>query len=93
MLRAVVGAAAGVACAVLLIAGLGAWDGFANGSDFHRLPPGLGAAVSSATDCVVFFLPVPAACGAVIGGLAGFGSWLVRPRRGRSRGQAGGKRW
>jgi hypothetical protein len=81
MVRALIGAVVGVACAVLLIAGLAAWDGYVNGMDTYRLPPGTNAAVNNAFFCVMYFWPIPTACGAVIGALAGFGSWLVRPRR------------
>jgi len=81
MNRALIGAACGVACAVLLIAGLGAWDGFENGIATNRMPPGVAAAVNNAFICVVFFWPVPSVCGAMIGGLAGLGSSLVRPQR------------
>jgi hypothetical protein len=81
MKRAFIGATAGVVCAVLLIAVLGGWDGYVNGVPTARRPPGVAAALSNAFFCVMYFWPVPSACGAVIGGLAGFGSWLVRPRR------------
>ena len=77
----VIGAGVGVACALLLIAGLAAWDGYSRGMDTNRLPPGLHAAVINAFFCVAYFWPVPAACGAMIGAAAGYGSWLVRPRR------------
>jgi hypothetical protein len=86
MKRAVIGAGLGVACAVLLLAGLAAGDGYANGVPVYRLPPGPYAALNNVLLCVAYFWPVPGASGAVIGGLAGFGSWLVRPRR-------GGRRW
>jgi hypothetical protein len=81
MTRTLIGGISGFTCAVLLVAVLGAWDGYQNGLPAYRLPPGPHAALDGAFACAAFFWPVPAACGAVIGALAGFGSWLVRPRR------------
>jgi hypothetical protein len=81
VVRALFGAAAGTACALLLLAWLGASHGYANGIPTNGMPPGVGVAALEAAACVVFYGPVSAACGAVIGGLAGYGSWLVRPRR------------
>jgi hypothetical protein len=81
MTRTLIGGAFGCAVAVLLVAGLGAWDGYHNGLPTSRLPPGPSAALTDAFVCVAYFWPVPAACGAAIGAVAGLGSWLVRPRR------------
>jgi hypothetical protein len=80
MLRTVIGATVGMACALLALAGYGAWYGYHNGVSTNGTPPGVAAAASQAVAGVVFYGVVPAACGAIIGGLAGFGSWLVRPR-------------
>ena len=60
------------------LAGWGACHGFENGVPSAKLPPGLEAAALEAVwACLIFFwVALPA--GAVIGGLAGFGSWLVK---------------
>ena len=45
------------------------------------LSAAFGVAVESAITMLVFFWWAAFVIGGVIGGLAGFGSWLVRPRR------------
>ncbi len=81
MTRAVIGAAVGFCAGLLGLALYGAWDGYTNGGWTRRdLPPGWQAAVSEAFVFVAYFWWLAGGVGAVIGGLAGLGSWLVRPR-------------
>jgi hypothetical protein len=58
MNRALIGATIGIVCAILLIAGLGAWDGFNNGISTNGMPSGLEAALLNACIYVMFFWPV-----------------------------------
>ena len=81
MLRTVIGAVVGMAVGMLTLAALGAWYGYANGEPAAKLPPGWHAAVLDAVWFCFYFFWIALPAGAVIGGVAGFGSWLVRPHR------------
>lgn len=87
MFRAMIGAAIGAALGTSALAGYGLWLGFTQGCDWRQpvLPPGFEAAVTSALALLLYLGWAPFAAGGVIGGLAGFGSWLVRPRKSVSR--------
>ena len=80
MNRTLIGAAIGIAVGILLLAGAGAWFGFQEGVVTSNTPPGIEAALVQAFVFVAYFWWLAAAIGGTIGGLAGFGSWLVRPR-------------
>ena len=81
-MRALVGAVAGVTVCLIALAGYGAWWGLTDGVDWRHplLPPGLEAASVHATVMLLHFWWAAVAVGGLVGGLAGFGSWLVRPR-------------
>ena len=81
MFRTLIGAATGMMVGVLVLAALGANHGYANGVPSAKLPPGAEAAALEAVWWCLYFFWIALPAGAVIGGLAGFGSWLVRPRR------------
>lgn len=80
MVRTIIGAMVGVVVGMLVLAGVGAWYGYVNGVPSAQLPPGLEAAGVSALSWSVFLFWMGMLPGAVIGGAAGFGSWLVRPK-------------
>jgi hypothetical protein len=82
MFRAMIGAAFGVALGMAALAGYAAWYGLTQGVDWRQpnLPPGFDAAAVSAATVLSYFWWAACGAGGVIGGLAGFGSWLVRPR-------------
>jgi hypothetical protein len=67
---------------MLALAGLGAWFGYTNGGAGMpgSLPPGWEAAWMGAFVFTTYYWWLAGALSAVIGGLAGLGSWLVRPR-------------
>jgi hypothetical protein len=84
MRRALVGACVGAVCGVLTLGGFGAWAGYAHGGEWvgrRGLPPGWEAAAVGAFVYGAYYWWLAGAVGGVIGGLAGLGSWLVRPRR------------
>jgi len=83
MTRTLVGFATGFVCGVLALAGVGAWAGYVYGSEGvgpPPSPPGLSAALLGAFRFTAYFWWLAGAVGGLIGGLAAFGSWLVRPR-------------
>jgi hypothetical protein len=83
MLRTVIGAYVGALCGVLALAAAGAVAGYTEGGEAaarHGIEPGLYAALLAAFVWTAYFWWLAATVGAVIGGLAAFGSWLVRPR-------------
>jgi hypothetical protein len=83
MRRTLVGAGIGAVCGVLALAGFGAWAGYTHGGEWvlrARLPPGWEAAATGAFVYTAYYWWLAGAVGGVIGGLAGLGSWLVRPR-------------
>jgi hypothetical protein len=79
--RALIGAAIGVFVGLLLLAGWGSYHGFAHGLVTSKTPPGLEAALVIAFVCLAYFWWLAVFVGGVVSGLAGLGSWLVRPRR------------
>lgn len=81
MTRALIGAAAGATLGLVALAGYGAWWGLTGGVDWRHplLPPGWEAAAVNATAMLLYFSWAAVVVGGVIGGAAGFGSWLVRP--------------
>lgn len=83
MRRALIGACIGAACGVLALAGFGAWGGYKYGGEWFgriAIPPGWYAAAMGAFVFTAFYWWLVAAVGGFIGGAAGLGSWLVRPR-------------
>jgi hypothetical protein len=75
----------------LLVAGFGAWAGLAHGGEWVGrvgLPPGWTAAALGAFVYTAYYWWLAGAAGGFIGGVAGLGSWLVRPRP-RLRGKRG----
>lgn len=82
MRRVLVGTCVGAACGVLALAGLGAWGGYTRGHEWvaSPAPPPGEAALRWAFIFVVYYWWLVGAASGVIGGLAGLGSWLVRPR-------------
>jgi hypothetical protein len=66
---------------VLILAAAGAWGGYAHGSEWVAAPapPPAEAAVTWALRFTVYYGWLAGAVGGIIGGLAGLGSWLVRP--------------
>ena len=79
MKRASIGAGVGMVCGVLTLAGFGAWVGFGQGVG-TRIPPGWEGAGMGAFIFTAYYWWLAGTIGGVIGGLAGVGSWLVRPR-------------
>ena len=79
MQRTLIGAGVGMVCGELALAGLGAWMGYALGSG-ARFPPGWEAAGMGAFLYAAYFWWLAIPVGGIIGGLAGGGSWLVRPK-------------
>ena len=82
MRRVLIAAAIGVACGVLGLAGLGAWAGYAHGGEWVAgpAPPPEQSAVTWAFVFTAYYWWLAAALGGAIGGLAGLGSALVRPK-------------
>jgi hypothetical protein len=80
MFRTALGVAIGIAIGELLLAASGAYYGFEHGVVTSKTAPGPGAAAWEAFVFVAYFWWL-ALVGGTIGGLAGLGSWLVRPRR------------
>jgi hypothetical protein len=84
MRRTLIGFCIGAAFGVLALAGLGAWAGYIHGGEWVArtgLPPGWAAAGTGAFVYTAYYWWLTGAVGGIIGGLAGLGSWLVRPRR------------
>jgi len=83
MVRALIGACIGAVAGVLVLAGFGFWAGYTEGGEASArpaLPPGWEAALTAAFVYAAYFWWFAATVGGLIGGLAGLGSWLVRPR-------------
>jgi hypothetical protein len=82
MRRALVGVGVGAICGVLVLAGFGAWGGYNHAHEWVTgpAPQPVAAAIKWAILAVAYFWWLAALIGGVIGGLAGLGSWLVRPR-------------
>lgn len=82
MRRTMIGFCIGAASGVLLLAGLGAWAGYTHGTGWtgHPVLPPLEAAFIWAFCFITYFWWLAVAVGGIIGGLAGLGSWLVRPQ-------------
>jgi hypothetical protein len=81
MIRTLIAAAIGLVIGLLLVAAWGAEYGYREGLPGRRdLAPGWETAWISAFYCVVMLGWAGGGAGAVIGGFAGFASWLVRPR-------------
>jgi hypothetical protein len=83
MRRALLGTCSGAVCGVLTLAGFGAQAGFTHGGLWvfgRQLPPGWGAAGMGAFVYTAYCWWPAGIIGAIIGGLAGLGSWLVRTR-------------
>jgi hypothetical protein len=79
MKRTLIGAGVGMFFGILTLAGLGSWAGYTHGVG-TRLPPGWAAAGTEAFVYSAYFWWLSGTIGGVIGGLAGMGSWVVRPR-------------
>jgi hypothetical protein len=82
MRRVLVGVCVGAVCGVLALAGFGAWGGYTHGHEWVAAPAPLPEedAVRWAFVFVAYAWWLAGGVGGVIGGLAGLGSWLVRPR-------------
>jgi hypothetical protein len=82
MKRTLVGVCVGGVCGVLALAGFGAWGGYTHGHEWVAgpAPPPEEAALRWAFVFVAYYWWFAVVVGGVIGGLAGLGSWLVRPR-------------
>lgn len=80
MPRSLIGVVTGMAVGMLLLACWVGYDGYENGLPGARLAPGLEAAATEAAVVPVFYIWMGMPPGAVIGGAAGLGSRLVRPR-------------
>jgi hypothetical protein len=77
------GACIGAACGVLALAAFGAYEGYLYGGEATARPnlePGLYASLLGAFVYTAYFWWLAGAVGGFIGGVAAFGSWLVRPR-------------
>ena len=81
MRRALIGAVVGVACGIVTLAGLGAWAGFTHVKWVtpEELAWGWEATGFGVFVYIAYYWWLAGAVGGVIGGLAGLGSWLVRP--------------
>ena len=82
MKRIAIGAGVGAAFGVLALAATGAVAGYTQGGEaFARIsiPPGVYAACLGAFVYTAYFWWLAGTIGAIIGGLAVLGSWLVRP--------------
>ncbi len=89
MKRILIGAGVGVACAMTLLIGYGAWGGYYHGDEWFAASRNLSKWESAGTGAFVmgaYFWWAAVPVGGLIGGLAGVGSWLVRrPADGQSR--------
>ena len=83
--RILIGAGAGILLGLLGLAAWGGYYGYVNPGNAGRLP-GLDNAWRVAFYCAVVFSYAAVPLGAVIGGVAGLGSWLMRPRSAAHRG-------
>ena len=82
MKRTVIGAGVGAVCGVLALAATGAVAGYTRGGEGSArisIPPGVYAACLGAFVYTAYFWWLAGTVGAIIGGLAGLGSWVVRP--------------
>jgi len=82
MKRTMIGFCLGASCGILLLAGLGAWAGYTHGTGWtgHPALPQSEAAFIWALGYTAYFWWLAVGVGGIIGGLAGLGSWLVRPQ-------------
>ncbi|WP_020469848.1 hypothetical protein [Zavarzinella formosa] len=88
MNRSLIGAGIGAVAGLLALGSVGAWGGYNYGSEWVGRPnvvPGIPAAVEGAAIILVYFWWLGLFVGGMMGGLAGFGSWLVRPKPTRDR--------
>ncbi len=84
MKRTLVGCCVGAVCGGIALAACGAWGGYTHSDEWYAAPAPapVDAAVRSASFSLTYWWWLAGAVGGVIGGLAGMGSWLVRPRGG-----------
>ena len=90
--RTFIGACVGYVCGLLVLAGFGTWAGFTLGGPGigrPRVAPGWEAAFMGGLFCIVYGWWLALTIGGVIGGAAGLGSWLARPRRSVKSGLSG----
>jgi hypothetical protein len=82
MNRAFIGFGVGSVCGVLVLAGLGAWNGYYHGHEWVSAPSGppMEDAAKWAFIYVAYFWWLAGGVGGIIGGLAGLGSSFVQPR-------------
>jgi hypothetical protein len=83
MRRTLIGACVGAICGILALTVAGAWGGYNHADEWNAAPapPPAKAAIWTAFVFVAYYWWLAAGVGGFIGGLAAFGSWLVRPRR------------
>lgn len=84
MRRSLIGAGIGAVCGLLALAGGGAWGGYWYGDEWAAgpsPPTGWRTAVHFAFVFTAYYWWLALAVGGFIGGAAGLGSWLVRPRK------------
>jgi hypothetical protein len=82
MRRTLIGCCVGVVGGVIALAACGAWEGYAHGHEWVAgpAPPPWQAAFRWAFVFVAYYWWLAGAVGGLIGGLAGLGSWLARPK-------------
>lgn len=82
MRRTMVGFCVGAVSGLLALAAGGAWGGYTHGHEWvaSPAPPPAVAALRFAFVFVAYYWWLAVAVGGLVGGLAGLGSWLVRPR-------------
>jgi ABC-type antimicrobial peptide transport system permease subunit len=82
MRRALIGAGIGAVVGLLALAAFGAWAGYAHGREWVAgpAPPPEQSAFTWAFIFTAYYWWLAGAVGGLIGGLAGLGSSLVRPK-------------
>jgi hypothetical protein len=79
MQRTITGGGIGVLLGLLALAGWGLYDGLTQGLPTAHIAPVIEAGAKSAFVYMVYLFPFAFVLG-VVGALAGFASWIVKPR-------------